>query len=149
MKIIKDNSGVAEASSLSQIKADFPNVSFRSGLPDSQINPLGYYRVQPTAPPIYDPAIEKIALGPPIKNGVIWEESWVIVALTAGELEVLSDRADTEAIKLDPLVKALITATPTGIENYISTNVTDLATAKDVLTILAKAISALGKREFR
>jgi hypothetical protein len=68
---------------------------------------------------------------------------------TPEELEAMQDAEDAVAIKADATVKSLITATPAQIENYITTNVTDLTTAKDVLTILSKAISALGKREFR
>lgn len=61
----------------------------------------------------------------------------------------LADEDDTVEIKTDNRVKALILATPLQIENYVTNNVTNLASAKTVITILAKAISALGKREFR
>lgn len=59
------------------------------------------------------------------------------------------DEIDAATIKADANVKALILARPAGIETYIDNNVTDLASAKETLKILAKAISAIGKRQFR
>lgn len=56
---------------------------------------------------------------------------------------------DREAAKLDAGIQALINARPAAIENYINNNVTDLATAKDVLIILAKMVSVLARREIQ
>jgi hypothetical protein len=61
----------------------------------------------------------------------------------------LADEDDAVEVKGDTQVKALILATPLQIENYINNNVTDLSSANAVIAILAKAISALGKTEFR
>lgn len=63
--------------------------------------------------------------------------------------ELAEDLADAAAMRTDPTIRQLITARPQGIDNYIDNNVTDLASAKDVLKILAKAVSAIGKRQFR
>lgn len=63
--------------------------------------------------------------------------------------ELADDTADMDAIKTDAQVRQLITARPQWIENYIDNNVTNLESAKDVLKILVKAISAIGKRQFR
>lgn len=72
---------------------------------------------------------------------------------TQPELDAIAeqkeDQDDVQSIRVDAQVKALILARPAGIENYINNNVKTLATAKTVLIILAKAISAIGKREFR
>lgn len=63
--------------------------------------------------------------------------------------EVADEAADEVAIKGDATVRNLITARPAQIEAYITNNVTDLASARDVLTILAKAVSVLGKQVFK
>ena len=63
--------------------------------------------------------------------------------------EKADDRQDADQIRAEPTVRSLITARPAQIENYIDNNVTDLASAKAVLKILAKAVSAIGKRQFR
>jgi len=54
--------------------------------------------------------------------------------------------ADLAAAKLDSAILALINARPSEIESHINTNVTDLASAKNVLTILAKMVSVLARR---
>lgn len=148
MTIIFDNNGTPEPYSISQLKADNPNVSFRKGYPDVQINPYGAYRVQPVTKP--EPtATHRAVEGSPVFNVSVWEQSWDMVAFNADELEAIQDSADAQLIRADSQVKALILASPSGIENYIDTNVTDMGSAKEVLKILAKAISAIGKRQFR
>lgn len=71
----------------------------------------------------------------------------------AAQAQASAERADDEAdaseIRNTPAVKTLIRSRPAQIDNYIDTNVTDLASAKDVLKILTKAISAIGKQSFR
>jgi hypothetical protein len=71
------------------------------------------------------------------------EEIDAQAALAALDAEIA---ADTASAKIDPDILALIGARPAGIENYINTNVTDLASAKEVLIILAKVVSVLGRR---
>ena len=60
------------------------------------------------------------------------------------------DERETEAaqVKADATVKALINASPRQIENYVAKNVADLGT-RDVLTRLVKAVSAIGRSQFR
>ncbi|PHS71936.1 MAG: hypothetical protein COB22_05835 [Cycloclasticus sp.] len=151
--IIKDNNGIPEPYSIKQFKTDNANVSFREGYPDIQINQYGVYKVQPVPQPAYNNLTHKLERGTPTKTGDIWSETWDIIALQQSDIDRRAldeaDRQDKEAIKADNAVKALILATPIKIENYISKNVTDLASAKDLLITLAKAVSAIGKREFR
>lgn len=67
----------------------------------------------------------------------------------AREQEIEQDRQDKQAVVTEPVIKQLITARPAQIDTYIDNNVTDLASAKNVLKILAKAISAIGKEAFK
>lgn len=46
-------------------------------------------------------------------------------------------------------LKALAGMTPTEVKNYIDANVTDLASAKDVLKTLAIAVSIMARRLYR
>lgn len=114
---------------------------------------LGWYEVVENVP-AYNSSIERIVpVSPLVFTGTTIEQNYTVEAIPQAELDAAiqqqEDSDDEAAIKLDAAVKALILARPAGIENYINTNVTTLATAKTVLIILAKAISAIGKREFR
>lgn len=54
-------------------------------------------------------------------------------------------QAEEEAVVTDPQVRALLRASPQQIENYIDNNVTNLATAKVIMTATAKAVSILAR----
>lgn len=60
-----------------------------------------------------------------------------------------ADAAALEAVKADQVIRYLVTHTPAECAQYVQTNVTNLATAKDVLGKLAMAVSVLAKKEFR
>jgi hypothetical protein len=81
-----------------------------------------------------------------VLNGTAIEIDPVKQAEIDAELQV---EADVEQIKVQPALKALLDATPNQIENYIDNNVTDLASAKQVLKILAKGVSMLGRKAVR
>lgn len=126
------------------------NNSFGITITDEILATFGWYPVTEVKP-AFDPSTQKLEF-----VGTTWEAStetvtstWQAVPLTQEELEELDDLEDEAAIKTDPTVKALILSRPTQIETYIENNVNNLAQAKSVLTILAKAISAIGKRKFR
>lgn len=53
---------------------------------------------------------------------------------------------DRAYIRAHPQIKTLINRRPQGIESYIESNVTDLASAKDILKLLAVTISILSGR---
>lgn len=119
MKIIKDNNGVPEDYSITQLKADNPNTSFRRGHPDAQINQFGVYRVQPTVQPAYDNMVERLEAGTPIKSGDEWIEVWNKVPLSQAEIDASSnDKANAEIDKLTkealPDILIHIAAQPTA-----------------------------------
>lgn len=148
--LIKNVAGVPVTYSFSQLREDNPNVSFREGGYEPQLNEWGVYKVTTLAKPVFDPLTQKLEEATPADSGGnTWTKGWNIVPLSAAELEAVQDETDATTIRADATVRALITGTPAQIENYINTNVTNLATAKEVLIILAKAISAIGKQQFK
>lgn len=81
------------------------------------------------------------------------EEIAAIPAVPAEKLALLeqiqADEAQKESAKLDTVIRYLVTHTPEEIVTYVNTNVTDLASAKNVLGKLAVAVSVLAKKELR
>lgn len=97
------------------------------------------------------------------KNGIIYggEAQTGDRALTPQELaawqasqaalvtaQAADEQAKTDA-KTDPVIQYLRDHTPAECAAYVQTNVTSLATAKDVLAKMAMALSVLCKKEFR
>jgi len=66
------------------------------------------------------------------------------------QLDLTGTQAQVDELDVikDPALKALLTKTPSDIEAWVSTNVNDLAAAKNVLGKLAKAVAILARREF-
>ena len=146
---IKDNNGTPVEYTLRQLKLDNPNISFPSILSEELLAGFNVYPVVEETLPIFDPSTHKVVEGIITNIAEVWTQTWDIVLLTTTEVESIEDAEDSLVIRGDATVKSLILARPAGIESYINTNVTDLATAKEVLIVLAKAVSALGKQAFR
>lgn len=56
---------------------------------------------------------------------------------------------DRVSVSRQSSIKTLMRMTPQQIDAYIDANVTDLASAKEVMSRLAQVISILARREFR
>lgn len=69
--------------------------------------------------------------------------------LDAEIAQAAEDESDRQGIIGDNAIRALITARPVQINNYIDNNVNNLEQAKTVLKILAKAVSMVVKKQFR
>lgn len=72
-----------------------------------------------------------------------------IDAIQAKRAQEKADKEDRQALVNDSMAEALFKARPDQINTYIDNNVTDLASAKAVLKILARAVSLLAKSMFR
>lgn len=134
---------------LADARAEYPNVSFPRNINDiseETLNSRDIYSVARLPTPSFNPATEKLVEGVPTLNGSVWEVQQVVVPLTAEELAARTQQEDTEALKADNQVTALLKARPAQINNYIDANVTNLAEAKAVLKILARAVSVLAQR---
>jgi hypothetical protein len=72
-----------------------------------------------------------------------------LLAYFAPTAQQIADASAITTAKADAVITYLVTHTPAEIENYVSTNVADLTTAKGVLGKLAVAVSVLAKDRLR
>lgn len=72
-----------------------------------------------------------------------------IAADAAAQAQALADMQAVVSAKADPVINYLVTHTPAECAQYVQTNVTNLATAKDVLAKMAMALSVLARSSLR
>ena len=130
------------------LKSDNPNVSFTTATTLDDVAAYGVVQVTRNADPAYDPATEKLVEGTPVESAGSWSVTRVVTPMTQEEQDAYADRVakeeDTAAIKVDPQVTALLKARPAQINSYIDAQVTDMASAKEVLKVLARALAVVG-----
>lgn len=82
---------------------------------------------------------------PRVSGGRAWarEETKRLRALQAERIEA------KQAAKADAFVQAFVDMTPQQVVAYISSNVTNLASARQLLTKMALMLLLLAKREFK
>lgn len=64
------------------------------------------------------------------------------------DLRGTTEQTDRAYVATNPALKALVTKRPAQIEAWVDANITDLASAKELLKQLTLAVSILAKREF-
>lgn len=67
----------------------------------------------------------------------------------AAQLENSNDNLAREFTKIDPVIRYLVTHTPAECAAYVQLNVTNLATAKDMLAKFAMALSVLARQQLK
>lgn len=141
--------------SFTQLRKDNPQVSFSAdqAVAMRQAAELGVVVVADTDPPAYDP-LKNIVEGNPVDSGGgNWSQTWTQIDASAKEIaqrQKVTDDADaTAAVKVDGWVKAFVAMTPAEASNYVDVNVTNLATAKDVLKKMAFMLNVLARRSLR
>ena len=72
-----------------------------------------------------------------------------IDAVLAERARVAADAESLDYAKAAPVIKYLATHTPAECEDYVQTNVTDLASAKTMMKHFAVALCVIARREFR
>lgn len=136
-------------------KEDNPGISIREDM-DAVVALIG--RVVPVAergpaPVASDPATRVVVGGPEVKTNGSWAETWTERDLTAEEIAARALEADNQAaldaVKLDQFVINFVGMTKSGVENYVEAQVTNLATAKEVIKKLSLICLILAKRELR
>ena len=140
---------------LQDAQVDYPNVSFPrdiSVIPEDTLNIHNIFSVTQKPDPMYTPATEYLVQGTPVLENGAWVVTQVVTAKTAEQLtqeaKAAAEAADKESLSGDSQVRNLLTARPAAINSYIDANVTNLAQAKEVLKILARAVAVLGARVF-
>ncbi len=68
-------------------------------------------------------------------------------AQAAAQAQQAADDADRGIVRADAQVRALVAMTPAQIDAWMTTNVTNLAQARTVLTRLAQIVAVLLRRE--
>jgi len=136
------------------LRQDFPNVSFPKDVASiSDLSSWNVAEVEQASDPTFDPATEYLVQGVPVPGDPLWMVTRVVTAMTQGEKDAYAaktDRAaDLAAIKADAEVLQLLKARPGAIDTYIDNNVTNLAEAKTVLKILARASAVLAQTLLR
>ena len=71
--------------SLGQLRQDEPQRSFSSNPSDWELSVFSVFRVQGTAQPEINPAVEKLHQVEPIEQDGEWRQQWAVVALSEAE----------------------------------------------------------------
>ena len=131
-----------------EVRLANPGVSFPSVATNELLAAWNVAPLVVQADPTFNPLTEKLVPGAPV-FGTEWTITKVVVALSAEEaaaaVKTQNGKDDEATLKSDVQVLALLQARPTQINNYIDANVSNLAEAKDVLKILARAVAVLAK----
>ncbi len=135
------------------IRVANPQVSYPTPMPD--VVP-GYVRLADSAP-IYNAATQAAVEIAPIQIAGVWTQQWAVVALDAATIaakaaaaaQAAQDAAILTATKADPTLVYLLTHTAAEIQTKITTEVTDLPTARTMLTRFALALAFIARSYLR
>lgn len=134
-------------------RAAHPDVSFPSDVSEERLAEFGIYTVAPSAKPPSNAITENVVEGTPTLAGAVWTQTWNVTAASAEEIAKrqakAADEAAKTAIKADNFVSNFINMTPAQVETYVQNNVTNLATAKDVIAKMGVMLLLLARREFK
>jgi len=133
------------------IRDEFPSMSLPAELDDEFVLSLGYVP-QEDVPRLAETETQYVVPDKKVIDGK-YVRGWkfvdkapeVIARQNERALEVL-ERAE---IKADTLVQEFISKTPTQINAYINSQVTDLASAKDMLKLFGKILLIVARREYK
>ena len=132
-----------------QLRKDNPNVSYPRGYDITQEDDV--VLVQDTAKPDYD-LTKNITEDTPQEFASIWLQVWTEVPASAEEIAKRTANAKTNAerdeVKQEAFVQQFIAMSPTEVNQYVEGNVTDLASAKNLLKKLSRMVLLLSRQEF-
>ena len=141
---------------LQDARQEYPNVSFPANInviPEDSLNTHDIFSVTQKPDPAFSPDTQRLVQGTPVYANGVYEVTRVVEALSQAEIDDIavqkSLEEDSAALKADAQVTSLLGARPNQINTYIENNVTNLAQAKDVLKILARALAVVGHRSVR
>ena len=132
-----------------QLRKDNPYVSYPKGYDITQEDDV--VLVQDTAKPDYD-LTKNITEGTPQEYAGVWLQIWTEAPASAKVIESrqasVKTRNEFLEVKQDTFVNNFISMSPTQVNTYVDNNVTDLASAKNVINKLALMVLLLARREF-
>ena len=131
------------------LRADNPNVSFGKNTTLDDVAQYGVVAVTQQADPVFDPATEYLVQGIPTLSGPNWVVTQMVIGMTQQEIDDTAAQTarqeDLAAIKADAQVLALLKARPDQINTYMDNNFTDLAGAREIQKIIARAVAVLAQ----
>ena len=147
--LIKNGAVVKYPYSFAMLRKDNPNVSYPHGYDIMKEDDV--VSCQSTFKPDYD-LTKNITEGTPQTYAGVWLQMWEEVPASAEEIAARQVRekskAEHDEVKQDTFVNNFIGMSPAQVNAYIDSNVTDLASAKNVLNKLALMVLLLARQEF-
>lgn len=151
--LITDDAVTTYPYTYAMFRAANPDVSFPAEVTDERLAEFGIYAVAPTAKPAHDAITENVVEATPTLVNGTWTQVWSVVPASAGEIAARQAKAADEAakatVKADSFVGNFIAMTPAQVETYVQNNITNLATAKDVIAKMGVMLLLLARREFK
>ena len=152
--LVKDGAVAEYPYHFGSLRAAYPDNSFPRVPSTELLREYGVHEVVETARPDPSDAItQNVVEAAPALINKEWAQQWIEVDVPA---EVVAERraeakddAARLAIKADAFVSTFVAMTPAQVTAYIEANVTNLASAKNVIEKLALMLLLLARREFR
>lgn len=142
-----------------QLRAANPGVMFpRSPTGDILEQIKATYRIVDVAEmpqPDHDAIDENVAEVAPAFNADLsrWEQAWSVVPASAEQIAkrqaIADDVTSLNAAKADAFVRNFISMSPAQVATYIETNVTDLASVRNIMQKMALMMHHTARRAFR
>ena len=143
----------------SDIRRIFTNVSLPAVITDEVLAEFDVLPITQTAP-VFDPLTQVAEDAAPIQIAGVWTQQWAVRSMTGPEQAAVAAKAAQDALdladanakadaKADATIQYLVRHTPAEIATKLNTDITNLATAKEVIIRLAVAVSALARKELR
>lgn len=150
--LIRDGKIAAYPYSFARLKADNPDTSYPERPGDEFLASHDIHPVIRVDQPVASSLSKNVVEGAPALIKGIWTQTWTEIDASPEEIAAREkaevDAASKIAVRQDAFVANFVAMTPAQVEAYISANVTSLATAKDVISKLAKMVLILARREF-
>lgn len=135
-----------------QLRLDHPQTSFPATPTDATFAEYGVLPVADTAKPPYDQT-KNIVEGIPVLVNGVWTQTWDQSAASAAEIAArqldVDDASDFTVVKADSFIPQFLAMRPAQLDTYIETNVTNLATTRDLLKKMAMMLLILSRRVLR
>lgn len=140
--------------SFGQLRNDHPQVSFPSTPRVELLAEFGVYPVARVARPApSDPMSRDVVEVSPTLVGGTWTQTWGEVDVSPAEvqnrLNIATDAAHKEIVKLDAFVATFIGMTPAQVETYVTSNTNNLVEIRTLLVRMGKMLLLLARRELR
>lgn len=145
---------------IAELRADHPNTSFPVAPDVERLSEFGIVRVTGAAKPIMNPAIQVLDEGVPANIAGVWTQQWIVRSATQYEMDAYAAQqakqaqaaedalADADA-KAEPIITYLVNHSAADIKSRINADVTDLASARLMLSRFGVALGALARRQLR